>query len=47
VGDRQPLWVEGAVGGPVDLSAARRKPDQWQPKWIVDKYFDSGEQEKK
>lgn len=41
-GDSQALWVDDAVeAAPVDLSDFQRKPDRWQPQWIVDKYFDS------
>ncbi len=39
--DRQPLWVAGSSAGSVDLQGFRRKPDRWQPAWIVEKYFTS------
>ena len=37
--DWQPLWVAGGRAEPVDLNSVNRKPDRWQPRWIVDKYF--------
>ena len=38
-GDNLP-WTAAVVLPPtVDLSGRARKPDRWQPKWIVDKYF--------
>jgi arylsulfatase A-like enzyme len=40
VGDQQPLWIEGAQSKPVHLENFIRRPDPWQPQWIIDKYFD-------
>lgn len=40
VDDQQPLWVDGVTSGPVDLSEIVRKPDHWQPRSVVEKYFD-------
>jgi len=37
--DKAPLSVENPKSKEVDLSKVNRKPDQWQPKWIVEKYF--------
>lgn len=37
--DKAPLAIESAKAKKVDLSKVNRQPDQWQPKWIVDKYF--------
>lgn len=38
-GDRQPLEVEHPGSGVVDLDGYVRRPDRWQPAWIVEKYF--------
>ena len=39
--DNQPLWISGAKSGPVDLSKFVRRPDHWQPRSVVEKYFDT------
>jgi arylsulfatase A-like enzyme len=39
VGDSQPLEVETPGEKYRDLTGLSREPDQWQPQWIVDKYF--------
>jgi arylsulfatase A-like enzyme len=39
VGDTQPLTVERPRSKEVSFDGYERKPDQWQPKWIVEKYF--------
>ncbi|MCW5982956.1 MAG: sulfatase-like hydrolase/transferase [Bryobacteraceae bacterium] len=39
LGDAQPLTVEKPQPKEIDLSGTPRKPDQWQPDWIVKKYF--------
>jgi hypothetical protein len=39
VGDRQPLTVESPKPMRPNLQGYVRKPDPWQPAWIVDKYF--------
>ncbi len=38
-GDPQPLVVANPQPAAIDLTGHPRKPDQWQPKWIVEKYF--------
>lgn len=45
--DNQPLQVENPRNSKVDLSGRERKPDRWQPKWIVDKYFDNASDDEK
>ncbi len=40
VGDTLALPTESKTPAKVDLSGQKRVPDQWQPDWIVDKYFD-------
>ncbi|MDZ7639244.1 MAG: sulfatase-like hydrolase/transferase [Bryobacterales bacterium] len=39
VGDAAPIPEKDHAPEPVDLSGKARIPDQWQPDWIVDKYF--------
>lgn len=39
VGDSQVLVVANPKPAEIDLTGHPRKPDQWQPKWIVEKYF--------
>jgi arylsulfatase A-like enzyme len=39
-GDSQPLTVANPQPAAIDLTGHPRKPDQWQPKWIVEKYFE-------
>lgn len=39
-GDTQPLVVANPKPAEIDLTGHPRKPDQWQPKWIVEKYFE-------
>jgi arylsulfatase A-like enzyme len=38
-GDRLPWVVAEPKPAEIDLTGHPRKPDQWQPKWIVEKYF--------
>jgi arylsulfatase A-like enzyme len=38
-GDTQPLRVDDPRPLKIDLSGHERAPDQWQPAWIVEKYF--------
>jgi|TARA_B100001964_G_scaffold236711_1_gene298894 arylsulfatase A-like enzyme len=40
MGDEQPLIVESPQPGAIDLTGAERTVDQWQPDWIVEKYFE-------
>ncbi len=39
VGDTLALPTENKPPPKVDLTGQKRKPDQWQPEWIVKKYF--------
>ena len=39
VGDRQALTVPQPKSGVLDVEGYVRKPDPWQPRWIVEKYF--------
>ena len=39
LGDTQPLSVDDPRPLRVDLTGHERPPDQWQPDWIVEKYF--------
>jgi arylsulfatase A-like enzyme len=39
VGDAQPLTVEKPKSKDVSFDGFERKPDKWQPPWIVEKYF--------
>jgi arylsulfatase A-like enzyme len=39
VGDTQPLTVPNPKPLIRDLTGHPRKPDDWQPRWIVEKYF--------
>jgi arylsulfatase A-like enzyme len=39
VGDKQPLTVEKPKSKEVRFDDFVRKPDQWQPDWIIKKYF--------
>jgi len=41
VGDTLDLPIESKPAPSVDLAGRERKPDQWQPEWIVKKYFTS------
>jgi len=34
------LIVESPQPGAIDLTGAERTVDQWQPDWIVEKYFE-------
>jgi arylsulfatase A-like enzyme len=34
------LTVDRLQPETIDLTGHKRKPDQWQPQWIIDKYFD-------
>ena len=38
-GDKQPLTTSNPAPYAIRFDNFRRKPDSWQPKWIVDKYF--------
>ncbi|MBY0502778.1 MAG: sulfatase-like hydrolase/transferase [Bryobacteraceae bacterium] len=40
VGDRVDIPTENRPLKPLDLTGHERKPDQWQPDWIVKKYFE-------
>ncbi len=40
VGDSQPLVVANPQPAEIDLTGHPRTPDPWQPKWIVEKYFE-------
>jgi arylsulfatase A-like enzyme len=40
VGDTVEIPGENRAPEAVDLTGRARKPDQWQPEWIVKKYFD-------
>ncbi|MCC6162717.1 MAG: sulfatase-like hydrolase/transferase [Acidobacteria bacterium] len=39
-GDTVPVPATSTPPPPIDLTGTPRKPDQWQPDWIVKKYFD-------
>ena len=39
LGDEQPLAVKVAKPKEIRFDDFERKPDQWQPAWIVEKYF--------
>jgi hypothetical protein len=39
VGDTLELPANDTPPARLDLSGQARKPDQWQPDWIVKKYF--------
>lgn len=39
-GDRSPLRVADPLPAVRDLSGRARKPDQWQPAWIRERYFE-------
>jgi hypothetical protein len=39
LGDEQPLAVDAPKLKEVRFDDFVRKPDQWQPAWIVEKYF--------
>jgi arylsulfatase A-like enzyme len=41
VGDTLELPTENKPPEAVDLTGRKRVPDQWQPEWIVKKYFDA------
>jgi len=43
-GDDLPLTVARPKPPEIDLTGHARKPDQWQPAWIVEKYFGPGAQ---
>lgn len=38
-GDEQPLTVDNPKPKEIDLTGRERKPDRWQPDWIIEKYF--------
>ena len=44
-GDVQPLYVDNPAPAEIDLTGRPRQPDRWQPKWIIDKYFESDNDE--
>ena len=39
LGDEQPLAVDAPKSKEVTFVDIVRKPDLWQPAWIVEKYF--------
>ena len=39
VGDKLELPASNKKPEPIDLTGRERTPDQWQPDWIVKKYF--------
>ncbi len=43
VGDTLELPTENKPPEKVDLTGRERKPDQWQPEWIVKKYFEAAQ----
>ncbi len=38
-GDTLPLTVENPKPKEIDLTGRERKPDRWQPEWIIEKYY--------
>jgi arylsulfatase A-like enzyme len=42
-GDPQKLPSENTMPEIIDLTGRKREPDQWQPRWIVEKYFSQPE----
>jgi len=38
-GDTLPLTTDKPKRKEIDLTGRKREPDQWQPRWIVEKYF--------
>ncbi|MFN0111422.1 MAG: sulfatase/phosphatase domain-containing protein [Blastocatellia bacterium] len=42
VGDKLELPTENKQPPVIDLTGQKRKPDQWQPDWIIKKYFGDG-----
>ena len=43
VGDTLELPTENKPPEKVDLTGRKREPDQWQPEWIVKKYFEAAD----
>jgi hypothetical protein len=41
VGDTLKVPAEDKAPPAVNLTGMKRVPDQWQPEWIVKKYFDA------
>ena len=41
VGDKQILEVSTPNPKVIDLTGKSRKPDRWQPDWIINKYFNA------
>jgi arylsulfatase A-like enzyme len=39
LGDKVQMPLTNTAPAKVDLSGQPRQPDQWQPQWIIDKYF--------
>lgn len=39
LGDKVAMPLANTAPAKVDLSGQPRQPDQWQPQWIIDKYF--------
>jgi arylsulfatase A-like enzyme len=39
VGDELPVPSDNRLPQRIDLTGRPRKPDQWQPQWIIEKYF--------
>jgi len=40
VGDTLEIPESGKVPERLDLTGMKRVPDQWQPEWIIRKYFE-------
>ena len=40
LGDKVEIPPSSRPPAPIDLTGKPRKPDQWQPEWIIKKYFD-------
>ena len=43
LGDDLPLTVANPKPKKIDMTGRPRKPDRWQPDWIVRKYFETGQ----
>ena len=42
VDDPHPLHIDEPLPMEIDLTGRKRKPDHWQPDWIIEKYFSGG-----
>lgn len=40
MGDTLEIPAENKPPARIDLTGKPRQPDQWQPEWIVEKYFE-------